>query len=452
VDLVTVLVLARALSPADFGLTAIAMTLISVVDTVLEVPLILALTSLKQVTRSHVNTAFTLGACRGLLLSLVILAAAWPFSEIYDDRRLVALVVALSVGPIARSLASPRMVQYVRRMSFRQNFLAEFTGKLISSILAIFVVYLGGGYWAIVVGSVASNVTTTIISYVIAPYRPVLSLSRFSEFSTYFAWFSGAQIFSAFSWQFDRILLGYFVTKADLGRYTMASDLAVLPTQSLIGPAMQPLVAAFSSINDNHERLRHAYLKASRFVMTIAAPTCIGMSLTSDLIVNVLLGAKWQEASVYLQWIALSIVLNAFYQPLHSLALATNRTSLIFRLTLTEVCSRLVLVSAGLYFYSLPGVIAARIAISIIMFIASLWGAAYLVGTAVASELGNLWKIALACAIMAVLVPVLRHGLVMVDLNAYIQLPVLAAFGAAAYVGTLFALGVRARDYLVAAG
>jgi hypothetical protein len=97
-------------------------------------------------------------------------------------------------------------------------------------------------------------------------------------------------------------------------------------------------------------------------------------------------------------------------------------------------------------------VIAARIAISVIMFVASILGASYLIGTRAASVLGNLWKVALACATMAVLVPMLRHELVVLELNDFVQLAVLAAFGVATYVSTLFALGVRTKDYLVAAG
>jgi PST family polysaccharide transporter len=344
------------------------------------------------------------------------------------------------------------MVNYVREMSFRQNFAAELLGRLISSVLAISVAYFGGGYWAIAIGSLSSNVATTIISYIIAPYRPNLSWSRLSDFSSFLGWLSLAQVFVAVSWQFDRILLGYFIPKSDLGQYTMASDVAVLPTQSMIGPAMQPLIAAFSQINDDRERLRTAYLKASRFTMMLAAPTCIGMSLTADLIVKVLLGAKWTEAGIYLQWLALSVVLNAFYQPLHALALATNRTNLIFRLTFLEACFRIVLVLAGLYLYSLPGVIVARLAMSLIMFVASLIAAQYLIGARVASELIGLWKVAAACAAMAVLVMMMRHELYGRDLNAVVELVLTAALGVVVYLGTLSALGVRLEGRREAAG
>jgi PST family polysaccharide transporter len=447
VDLVTVFFLARALVPADFGLTAIATSLIAVLDTVLEVPLILALVSLKFVTKSHLDTAFTLGLLRGLLFFLVTLMAAWPFSHIYNDNRLFALVAALACGPVARTFYSPAMVKYIREMSFRQSFIAELIGKLVASVVAISVVHLGGGYWAIVVVSITSSITTTAITYFLAPYRPTLSLSKFSEFSAFLGWFSSAQVFTAFSWQFDRILLGYFISKPELGQYTMASDLAVLPTQSLIGPAMQPLVAAFASIHDDRERVRSAYLRASRFTMALAAPICIGMSLTSDLIVHVLLGAQWKQAGIYLQWIALSIVLTAFYQPLQSLAFASHRTNVIFRLTSTEVCSKIVFISVGLYFYSLPGVIAARVAVSLVMFVLSLLTARYLVDVTVPFVLGSLWKIGAACAAMAVTVVLLRTELPEGLLNQFIELGLTAGFGALVYLGALYALGSRPKDY-----
>jgi len=448
IDFVTVLVLARMLTPSDFGLTALAMSLIVIADTVLELPLIQALIRLKYISKSHLDTAFTLGILRGLLLSVVVLTAAWPFSIIYNDNRLTTLVAALAIGPIFRGLYSPGMVKFIRQMSFRQGFIAELLGKIIASMVAISLVYLGGGYWAIVASSVISSVAATLISYLLAPYRPTLSLLNFSEFSSFMGWYSTAQVASALSWQFDRILLGYFVSKSDLGQYTMASDLSVLPTQSLIGPAMQPVMAAFSRINDDRGRLRNAYLKASHFTMMLAVPTSVGMALTSDMIVYVLLGSKWQEAAIYLQWLALSIVLSAYYQPLYCLALAINRPSVILRLSFIELCSRIVLVSSGLYFYSLMGAIAARGAVSLILFISSLLTARKLVDISLASQLGNLWKVGAACSVMAFAVLLMRYNLTGNHINVLLELGLTAAFGAIVYIGALLVLGVRFSGYI----
>ncbi|MBP0113906.1 MULTISPECIES: lipopolysaccharide biosynthesis protein [Bradyrhizobium] len=443
IDFVTLLVLARILTPADFGLTALAATVTIIADMVLEVPTLQALTRLPSVTKSHLDTAFTLSALRGIALTLVLLLVAWPFAQIYQDSRLASLIIVSAIGPLARSLYSPGMVEHTRSLAFRPVFVAEIFGKLAAAIIAATAVRLGAGYWAIVASGIAASLAATSMSYLLAPYRPNLSLSKFREFSAFLGWLSGAQIIIALSWQFDRILLGYSSSKATLGQYTIASDLSVMPTQSLIGPAMQPLMAALSQINQNQDRLRHAYSKASRLTMSLAAPACIGMSLTADLIAEVLLGPQWGEAGLYLRWLALSTVLSAFYQPLHSLALATNRTHLVFRLTLVELCAKIVLMCFGFYFYSLAGVVAARAAVSFIMFVLSLIGARQLVGTSVASEAANLWPIAAACAVMTLLVMGLRYKLPEIHLAAFFELGVISLFGASVYVGALYGFGVR---------
>jgi O-antigen/teichoic acid export membrane protein len=452
VDFVTLLVLARALTPADFGLTAIASTLVLVLDSILEIPSVLALMSLKSVSKSHLDTAFTLGVLRGVFLSAVLLVAAWPVALIYHDTRLIAVIATLTIAPVARSLNSPGMVTYIRDMSFRQSFMAELLGRFVASVAAISVVYLDGGYWAIVVNTTIANVTTAIMSFILAPYRPRFSLSRFSEFGSFLGWFSVAQIFKAISWQSDRILLGYYFTKSDLGQYSTANDLANLPLQSLVLPAMPPLMAAFARINDNRERLCSAYLKASGLVMMLAAPTCIGISLTSDLLVNLILGAKWTEAGFYLQWLSFAVVLNVFYQPMSALAIATRRTDLVFRLSVIEACLRITLVLVGLYLYSLTGVIISQIVMSAIMFVLSMLYARMMTGAPISSQLIGLWKVATACLAMTGAVLIVRHGLQGKDLSAILELLLIAFSGATTYTLVLVALGIRLKNYLSAFG
>ena len=448
IDIVTLLVLARALSPADFGLVAITAPLVMALDMILEVPLILALTSLPCVKKAHLDTAFTLGVLRGIVLALILFAAAWPIAHLYQDDRLPALLAAQAIAPIARSTVSPAMVRYIRDMSFRQNFLAELGGRFIAAVAAIVVVFLGGGYWAIVVNNSLSNFATTVISYILAPYRPAFSLSKFSEFSSFLGWFSTTQILRAFSWQFDRILLGYNISRSDLGQYTTASDLAALPIQSLIAPAMHPLTAAFARVGDDRARLRGAYLKSTFLTMMIAVPASIGMSLTSDLVVKLLLGAKWTEAAGYLYWLSFAVALNVLYQPLGAVALATRRTKFIFKLSAIETFGKVILMSAGLYFYSLMGVLYAGLAMSLIMFVVTMISARSLLGATLPSQIGNLWQVATACVAMTVSVLVVRHGLQGRDLGVFVELGIIAFSGAAIYGGTLFLLGVRPKDFL----
>jgi PST family polysaccharide transporter len=443
IDLTTLLVLARLLSPADFGLVAIAMTLISVVDIVLEVPLTQALTRLSHIRKSHLDTAFTLGILRSFLLASIILGAAWPFSRFYDDSRLTFLLAALAIGPVSRGLYSPSMVMYVRDISFKRVFIAEGIGKVCGAALALIIMYLGGGYWAIAVNGVAAAFVMMVVSYVLAPYRPALSLKEFPEFSKFMGWFSVAQLVAALNWQFDRVLLGHFVNKSSFGRYTMASDLAGLPGQSLITPAMTSVLAALSAVNGDQERLRGAYLKASRFTMLLAAPLCVGTSLTSDLIVNLFLGAKWAESAEYLRWLALAVALTFYVQPFYNLALAVSRTDTVFRFNITELFIRLILVPLGLYLGSIMGVIAARGAISAIMFIVTVLTVRGLIGISVGSQLRSLREVAVGCAVMAFTVSTLRSYFDDLGPHPYWELVVMSGIGALVYGAVLHVLGVR---------
>ena len=111
IDFFTLLIMARMLTPADFGLTALAMSCVAIVDMVLEIPVTQALVRLPQVDRAHLDTGFTLGALRGAAVGLLLLVIAWPFSWINDDPQLRSVILALSLAPIASPTASSRFVR-----------------------------------------------------------------------------------------------------------------------------------------------------------------------------------------------------------------------------------------------------------------------------------------------------------------------------------------------------
>ncbi len=443
IDLGTLLVLGRVLGPADFGVVALALSVVVIVDTVLEVPVSQALIRLAAIDKTHLDTGFTLGVLRGLAIALVIAAAAWPFSLIYGDSQLVPLMLVLALGPVSRSLASPGMVHFARALSFHQTFLAEIIGKVCAFAAAMTVIALNGGYWAIAVNFITAPLVATAATYAMAPYRPRFALSRFAQFSSFVGWFSSGQIVSAFNWQFDRILLGAFVDKATLGRYAVANDIAVLPTQSLVGPALQPIMAAFSSINADAERLRLAFLKAVRFAMLISAPVCVGMALTGDLAVALILGPKWQEAGLFLQLLSLAVVPVPYFQALYSYALAVDKPRAIFVMNLVDLLLRVLFISVGLYLFSVMGAILARLGLALAMSLVYLAYARRLAGIGFLQQLANIWKVAAAVVAMAAAVAALRFGVASHGPGIVAELALSAAVGVAAYAVALLALGVR---------
>ncbi|WP_267414880.1 oligosaccharide flippase family protein, partial [Sphingomonas sp. GC_Shp_4] len=258
IDFIALLVLARLLTPADFGLVAIAMTLIFIVEAVLELPINQALVRQSAITQSQLDTAFTLAVLRGLILAALLALAAYPFSFVYGDHRLVGLVLALGWAPVLRGLMSPKLAVYARQIDFRRDFIIDLSGKVVSLAFSIVLAWQTHSYWALVLGTVVTPLVMMITSYLVAPYRPRLSLRDWPIFAGFAGWSTVTQMLSALSWQADRLILGRFATRQQLGTFTLANDLSYIPELALIKPIMRPLMSAFAHVGDSPERLRHA--------------------------------------------------------------------------------------------------------------------------------------------------------------------------------------------------
>ncbi len=445
IDFFTLLFLARTLSTADFGLAALATSLVMIVDTILEIPAAQALLRLPVVNKEHVDTAFTLNMIRCCIIAAVLLLAAWPFSVFNDDRHLALLVAVLAVGPISKGLASPAMIIFARNLGFRQTFISEVSGKLCASGVAAIVLLCNGSYWAIAANFIVAAMASTIASYILAPYRPTLTLSRLDDFSGFIGWFSSAQLVSALNWQFERFLIGINADRATLGRYAVASDISVIPTQSIIGPALQPVTAAFALINTDRLRAQRAFLKAARVAMLICVPASVGVALTADLVTELLLGPKWLDAAPLLSPLALSVAPVAYFQTLYSISVACDRPSIVFRTNAIDLAFRIILLSAGYYLASAIGVAYARVGLSAIMSAVYLHETRKLLDLSLGSQLENLWKIIVAAVCMAIIVMLVRRELAGMELNYVAELAIAVSAGVFAYCGSLFTLGLRVR-------
>ena len=201
IDLGTLFVLGRLLSPGDFGLVAIAMSLILVVEAILELPLNQALVRLPTLTKAHYDTAFTVGLMRGLGLALILLAAAWPFALLYDDSRLAALVAALAIAPAVRGLSSPRLAEYAKKLDFRRDFAMELVAKSLAFGISVSFALMTGSYWSIAIGTIITPLTMVAASYVLAPYRPALSFKEWHAFAGFLGWASASQAIGALNWR-----------------------------------------------------------------------------------------------------------------------------------------------------------------------------------------------------------------------------------------------------------
>ncbi len=401
IDLITMVMLAHILHPKDFGLIAIAMTVIYIVEAALELPVSQALIRLSVIQPAHYNTAFTLGLIRGLLLSVIVCLVSWPFARFYGDMHLVPLVCALSIAPASRGMVSPRLADFSKNFNFVPDFTMEFFGKLAAFFTAISLALLTHSYWAVAAGTLVAPVTSTLISYILAPYRPRLSLAELPSFSGFLGWITAAQIVGSINWQADRLMLGKLTSRSALGLFTAANDTSNVPLAALLTPIMRPLLSAFTVLRPDPPRLARSYQTSAGAIITLALPILVGESLIADPFVRLVFGQKWMGSALYLRWLALSLIPTLFAAPLGALVMAFGKTNIFFKRNLFEISIKLPLVVIGALRFGFMGVIVARSISEVATVCFCMVIVRRLLGISIGKQLFTAWRSIISVAVMA---------------------------------------------------
>jgi PST family polysaccharide transporter len=444
VDLGTLLVLAHILRPQDFGLVAIAMTIIFVLEAALELPISQALIRLPRITRAQYDTAFTLGLLRGLLLSGAVCASSVPFARFYGDVRLVPLACWLSLAPAARGLISPRMADFARKLQYSREFAIELSGKLVAFCSALSIAIIFRSYWSIAVGTVAAPVAAAIVSYVLAPYRPRITISEFSSFSGFLGWITVAQGISAANFQFDRLLLGKLTSRSELGLFTTANDTANIPLLTLFGPILRPLLSAFALLRNDLQRLQNSYQISSAAMVTLALPVLVGESLIAGPAVRLMFGEKWAGAAPMLRWLAISLIPSIFAMPVGPLVMSLDKTKVFVQRNALEIAVKLPLVVIGAIHFRFFGVIFARLLSELVTAVFSMTIVRRMIHIPLREQIIAPWRgitssIAMA-AVLLIAVPQLTHASGVVPLLIGTLLSIM--LGAVVYTSTLLGLWI----------
>lgn len=380
----SMIILARILAPEDFGLVAIATSVAAVISSVTELSLSQALVHHDEPKEPHFHTAWTLNLSRSVLMALVIAAAATPAAAAYGDTRLATILLVLAGATVIGGLENPKLVTFERQLIFSQQFWLRVTEKVVAFIFAIGVAFAFQTYWALIVGSIAAQISRLLLSYILIPYRPRASLAAYRELLSFSIWLTLGKAAQAINTRSDPLIIGFFVNSTILGYYSMSSRLARMPVQEGLGPMRQVLFPAFARMKHDLPRMRAAYLRTQALLCTLAFPISAGFAALAEPAIRLLLGDKWLPTVPIVQVITIVVALGAL-NGVQQLALATGRTKSLFGLDLRSLCIRMPCVIGGL-------LIGREIGIGAIM------GAVY--GLAVANVFNLVWNMQLTAQII----------------------------------------------------
>ena len=323
----TVMVLARVLSPHDFGLLGMVTVLTGFLALFGDAGLGMATVQRLELSHEQASTLFWINVALGGILSLLCAAVAPLLVEFYHEPRLYLITTVSGTAFFINGIGVQHGALLQRAMRFVTLAKINVISLAVSSTVGIIMALLGCGYWSLVGMAIAGSSVVTAANWIVVSWIPAFP-GRWSDVRSmlYFGGLATCNSFVVFmAWNAEKLLLGRFCGADALGLYGRAYQLVTLPVQQLNGAITGVAFPALSRIQLDTKRLASSFLKGYSLLISLTIPISIISALFPDEIVRVVLGAKWMEAAPILRLLAPVALVFAIANPLSWLVTSTGR-------------------------------------------------------------------------------------------------------------------------------
>ncbi|MGD6870879.1 lipopolysaccharide biosynthesis protein [Sutcliffiella horikoshii] len=324
---IVLIVLARLLTPEDFGIVNVAMIIISfsmIFSTLGVGPAIVQRPNLKE---AHINVGYTISILLGVLITVVVWGLSDTVAYFFNIENLALITRILAVTFFIQSFSIVGQALLERNMEFKrlariQVISYVFGYGLISILLAV----LGSGIWALVYGQIAQSLIQSISILYSQPHSKKINFtfSIFKELMYFGGGFTIARIFNHIALQGDNIIIGKFLGPIALGYYGRAYQLMVMPANVFGQVLDKVLFPAMAKIQDNKSKLNIIFLRGTAVISLIVLPFSIFLLMFAKEVVLVLFGEEWIEIVVPFKLLAIGMLFRASYKVSESVARATG--------------------------------------------------------------------------------------------------------------------------------
>ena len=314
----SMMVLARLLSPRDFGLVGMVTAFTGVLGLFRDFGLSAASVQRASVTEAQTSTLFWINVLVGGILTGGAATAATVVASFYREPRLFWVTIVVAIGFLINGAGVQHSAILQRQMRFTALAFIDILSLIVSAVIAIGMAKLGYGYWALVAMAVSLPLTGTLALWLTTTWVPgpphwgegIRSMMRFGGTMT----LNGLVMYVASN--FEKVLLGRFWGAEAIGIYGRAYQLVRIPTDNLNSAVGEVAFAALSRLQNDPDRLKRYFLKGYSLVVALTLPITIACALFADDLILVLLGPKWKNTAAIFRLLAPTILVYAIANPL----------------------------------------------------------------------------------------------------------------------------------------
>ncbi len=310
IGIVSTVILARLLMPADFGLVAMATAIGAILDLLGAFSFDLALIQNKNAERKHYDTVWTFNVMFGLFCGLCLVALAYPMAGFYNEARLENVMYVLSLSYFINAFTNVGLVAFRKNLNFDKEFHFIFWRRLVTFTITISAAFLLRSYWALLLGMTVGRLVSLIMSYTMNDYRPRFSLAASRELFGFSKWLLINNVLFFILHRGCTFIIARLYGTSTLGIYTISREISSLPSTELVAPINRVMFPGFSKMRDVAQ-ISQAYLKLFGLITLTILPIGIGIAAVAAPLVETMLGAKWMAAVPVIQLLAIHGAIGA---------------------------------------------------------------------------------------------------------------------------------------------
>lgn len=396
------IVLARLLSPTEFGKMAMVTVVVQFVIANADLGFEEALIQRQEVDESHRSSVFWTLLLAAVLLMLVLIASAPWVARWYGVDQVAPIVIAAAPAPLLAVLGSIPRVVLSRRLDFRVIASRWCVAVALSGASAVTCAWLGFGVFSLVVGLLVSVGVESILLWIASGWRPSAQLraSALRELAGFSLYRPGARTLNYWAQRIDQLLVGKLLGSDALGLYARAFNVTRFPVMSVSRVIVDVMFPSLAIIQQDAERVRAVYLRTCGAVTLASVPMALGLFATAEPFVIGVLGAQWREAIPILRILSLLGLFQSLTNFATSVCLSQGRADLVFRLSIAQRLTTIVAVVLALR-WGVLAVAAAQLLSTALNALPTLYFTGTLVNLGLRRVLAALAPIFLAGVVMA---------------------------------------------------
>lgn len=295
-ELVAMLVLARLLVPAEFGLIGIALLVVTILDQFSNLGFSTALIQREEENVDlFMDTTFVVQVVRGLVLGVLAFASAPLVAEFFGEPQVEPVLQVLSLTIVFRGLQNPGVLYFQKRLEFDRQFRFQMSRVGVYTVVTVVAALTIGNVWALVYGVVAGELAQLVASYLLVSYRPRLNFDRrmATQLFAFGKWVFATELVLFVATSGDDLFVGWQLTATALGLYQVAFQLSNAPATEITHVISSVMFPAYARLQRDRQALQSMFFRTLDVTFLVTVPMSVGIFLVAPSFTRVVLGPNW---------------------------------------------------------------------------------------------------------------------------------------------------------------